>query len=123
MTPASSTVTAAIASKVFLISVSFSPLTDSAGRVIDNLGIRRRRFRARRRSSRRLPAFRLDRLLVLGHFNGLFFLPSSQSNKITSTSDDSDRLSCFAALSIAFFTAGSTRAPNGIFVMSAFQLY
>jgi hypothetical protein len=63
------------------------------------------------------------RLLVLGHFNGLFFLPSSQSNKITSTSDDSDRLSCFAALSIAFFTAGSTRAPNGIFVMSAFQLY
>jgi hypothetical protein len=55
------------------------------------------------------------------HFDGLFFLSSSQSNKITSTSDDSDRLSCFAARSIAVFTAGSTRAPNGIFVISAFR--
>jgi hypothetical protein len=51
------------------------------------------------------------------HFDGLFFLPSSQSSKITSTSDDSDRRSSFAVFSIATFTSGSTRAPSGTFTM------
>jgi hypothetical protein len=59
----------------------------------------------------------LRRMKVVAHFGDLFFLLSSQSNKITSTSEDSERRSCFAAFSIAAFVSGSTRAPSGIFAM------